>query len=223
MEWIVTSTPIELGSPRLHMTPRNDHLQGGPSSTADNLNPTPADVYIFNSPADLMCFAEQIGHAEISSGGLEFAPSADRTLQRLTLRSVRKLRFGLLRSITQATALTETDLNGGLDGPFMTQLISSWREAVRALNRSVAAIRSTDTDSPGLQHGCGHLWAPELVQFDVWNVRDIPPRHIVRVIQEWSTTMHIHAKRGAEAIIEFHVVGCNEESQEWLNNAMPRV
>lgn len=97
-------------------------------------------------------------------------------------------------------ALTETELNGGIDGPDcpnLKDLVDEWRNAFRLISHG---------------HTLRHL------QFDMRTPQKMELRHIVRLLQTLSTTVEIKA---APRHVIFSIRGCSEEEQKYLERGLP--
>lgn len=116
--------------------------------------------------------------------------------------TIKALRLGILSPITPEVELTPKELNGAVDGPFMSALVKSWREAFRSVPNKHSIER---------------------LQFDMHCQGDRhEPRHIVRLLQEVSTVMSMKAKRNMDREVIFETMGCvDEEKRKWLQASLP--
>lgn len=115
--------------------------------------------------------------------------------------TIKILQIAILAPITPSTSLTLSELNGAIDGPFTSNLVTSWRRAFRALPK---------------RHSI------ELVKFDMSCQRKLEVRHIVRLLQEVGTGIYVKAKRTMGREVRFEVVGCGDEGKMvWLEGSLP--
>lgn len=125
----------------------------------------------------------------ISSGGAQDSSSALPAC----------LRVSILRPL-DAKKLTETEKNGGIDGPdsrSLGPLVEEWRDAFRLIPHG---------------HRISHL------EFDMSSSHDMEQRHIVRLIQQVSTVLNMKA---APREVHFSVTGCSETGRKHLETGLP--
>ncbi|KAK2616698.1 hypothetical protein QQS21_000310 [Conoideocrella luteorostrata] len=127
--------------------------------------------------------------ADAISHGLQGSPS------NLPIR----IRVSILRPL-DGKQLTETELNGGIDGqhcPSLEPLVEEWRTAFRQIPHG---------------HSISHL------EFDMSSSHKMEQRHIVRLLQAVSTVLNMKAER-REVI--FSVTGCPEAGRKYLEDSLP--
>lgn len=110
-----------------------------------------------------------------------------------------RLRVCILRPL-DAKKLTETELNGGIDGPdsgTVEPLVEEWRNAFRLVPHG---------------HRISHL------EFDMSSSHDMEQRHIVRLIQQVSTVLNMKA---APREVHFSVTGCSDTGRKHLEAGLP--
>lgn len=120
---------------------------------------------------------------------------------KVPLASIVAIRVAILAPLSPEVELTPEELNGGIEGPVVSTLVKSWREAFRTI-----------PDTHALQR----------VEFDMRCPQRVEPRHVVRLLQEVSTVLYIKAKRQGRAM-EFKAVGCEDYKgkKEWLESSLP--
>lgn len=128
-----------------------------------------------------------------------FLAAVSQTLNGLASTMPTHIRVRIMRPLDGQT-LTETELNGGIDGPDcpnLARLVEDWRAAFREIPQ---------------HHPVAHI------AFDMSTSHEIEPRHIVRLIQTLSTTVHLKA---SPRHVDFSVRGCSDESREMLQRSFP--
>ncbi|OBT42146.1 hypothetical protein VE00_08299 [Pseudogymnoascus sp. WSF 3629] len=96
--------------------------------------------------------------------------------------------------------LTETELNGGIDGPDcpnLEHLVEEWRTSFRQIPQG---------------HSITHL------QFDMSTPQEMELRHIVRMLQALSTVVNIKA---APPQMNFSICGCSDTKRKYLEGSFP--
>lgn len=96
--------------------------------------------------------------------------------------------------------LTETELNGGIDGPDcpnLEHLVEEWRTSFRQIPQG---------------HSITHL------QFDMSTPQAMELRHIVRLLQALSTVVNIKA---ATPQMNFSISGCSDTKRKYLEGSLP--
>lgn len=155
--------------------------------------------FCVNDPQALCVLGQSMtSHKEIISVESETGEESTE----LPLASIAALRVGILAPLSSQVELTPEELNGSIEGPVMSNLVQSWREAFRTI-----------PDTHVLQR----------VEFDMRCPQRVEPRHIVRLLQEVSTVLYIKAKRQSREM-QFRTVGCEEYKgkKEWLEGSFPR-
>ncbi|KAJ5198520.1 uncharacterized protein N7498_007637 [Penicillium cinerascens] len=113
---------------------------------------------------------------------------------RYLVDEMRKLRLDILQTIS-AAQLTPLEENGGIDGPNMSPLVENWRSACRSIPK-------------------GHQI--EEIIFNMSCGQQIEIRHIVRLLQQISTTIMI---KGSSPF-RCQVQGCDAEKKAWLEASL---
>ncbi|PPJ55282.1 hypothetical protein CBER1_04270 [Cercospora berteroae] len=160
--------------------------------------PHPPVLITINDPAALKILGEKMSHDGVDGS---ITPSTDQDESILRFASIAILKVGILAPITVEDELTPEELNGGIDGPVLSSLIKSWREAFRSLPEKHAIQR---------------------VRFNMRCQQNHEPRHIVRLLQEVSTGMYMKAKRATSRQLVFEATGCEDEAKErWREASLP--
>lgn len=166
-----------------------------------------AEMVTINDPQTLTTLGKQMASSDritCKPASIDSStPANEQAEYTLDPTSIKELRLGILATVTSEVELTPTELNGGIDGPFMSALIKSWREAFRSIppTHSIEKVQF-DMHCPGDRH---------------------EPRHIIRLLQEVSTVMSMKAKRNLGREVAFEAVGCvDEEKRKWLQASLPK-
>lgn len=155
-------------------------------------------LIIINDPAALKMLGEKMSQ---DGGDGSITLSTDQDESFLRFASIAILEVGILAPITLDDELTPEELNGGIDGPVLSSLIKSWREAFRSLPEKHAIQR---------------------VRFNMRCQQYHEPRHIVRLLQEVSTGMYMKAKRAMGRQLVFEATGCEDDAKKrWLEASLP--
>ncbi|CAK1360475.1 hypothetical protein CB0940_06523 [Cercospora beticola] len=187
------------GAGREATDPVTDPQTIAESRVAEEYRHSPVSITI-NDPTALKMLGEKMSH---DGGDGSIALSTDREERVLRLASIAILEVGILAPITLEDELTPEELNGGTDGPVLSSLIKSWREAFRSLPEKHAIQR---------------------VRFNMRCQQNHEPRHIVRLLQEVSTGMYMKAKRAMGRQLVFEATGCEDDAKKrWLEASLPAV
>ncbi|GIZ46015.1 hypothetical protein CKM354_000915800 [Cercospora kikuchii] len=155
-------------------------------------------LIIIDDPTALKMLGEKMSHDGVD-GSITLSTDQDESILRFASMAI--LEVGILAPITLEDELTLEELNGGIDGPVLSSLTKSWREAFRSLPEKHAI---------------------QCVRFNMRCQQTHEPRYIVRLLQEVSTGMYMKAKRAMGRKLVFEATGCkNDAKKRWLEASLP--